>query len=673
MSGAQDNFFLNPYQLAMGTSSARLADPKFGASGLAQAFYQDSYYSGLALYLPYTRLTDSEMAASILEVFSPSFAWGAFGFNYASFSAENLGVPVFNIQSIKLGYANAIFNCLVFSTWLKWNNYKWYSGIYEDISVEGFGLDFNMIYIMDGFSSVGLRVNNLIAPQYSSVNDDGAARALNLSYHRILEDDFLNMEGGFSWMEDYRFKTKSGMFINSELKLTNQFSLAAEYKRQFYNEFGAAITFLYTSTAYQAQISYGIRLDDSPFPVSALRQAFGLSIKFTQFRESISPVNPQILFRDESGPEIRLERVSEYTLFTYEDESDILKLKVLVDDDQSGISSVSLEISAATDSTDIIYSSTSPLKARTYSDTLIFEGYDQSGNFIGNRVYRARILARDQAGNKSGSYYVPFRALAKRNDSEGPVVNVEFDTSSVEIKAAQADYVLNAFVTVNEQSDSRVHWSVQLYKQGSDSAWTALKPQNGSVEINNRPFEWLLRRGATNAIQGVYKIKVDAYDELRNLTRFWTAEKIIIDNYQPAIAQEQPEKVEIDVEPVVIFLSEPAESVTLPATPEQAKEVFSVNASYTYKNREIRLTEFKFERGYRMKLASNQQSLSVIGFFMQDLPQSELLIEYPEILTQVYGFEEEIVEFFRQAYGIDAQRIAFKKSHVKSISFRFSD
>lgn len=670
---AQDYLILNPYQLAISTSTARVANSKFSGSGLAQAFYRDNYYSNLSLYLPYNQLTDADMRTSAFEIISPAWSMGSIAVNYGNFNAENFNRPVFNIHTFGLGYSNALFNRLIFSFRQKWNSYSWYSNNYKEFSEAGYGLDINMIYIPDGYSSIGMSVTNLVSSQYSSTENDRPASKIKLSYFRSLKKSMANFECGLSLIKDTFFKTNIGGFVNSELQLSHQFSMAAEYKHQWYNEIGLAFTYTYSLNTLQAQISYGLRLDDSPLPISTFRHAFGLSLQLNKLQTEKYQVNPQLIYRDEKGPEIHLNRISDYTLFTLDDATDILELKVSLSDELSGLKSISMEITPETDSTNVIYRISRNISGLSYSDTLFFNGYGTDSQFVKNQVYTVRIKSTDHAGNQTSSYFLPFRVLSKRNDSQGPEIKAVFDTSSVKLESSQPDYVLKIRMTIDDKSESNVHWRIQMFKSTDDSVWTGLKPVTGSAPVYNHDFQWLLRRRPGYTLNGNYKVKVDAFDELNNHSQYWSPQKNIVDNYiYPApgdTSQEKENQRKKEAEPTIVYIPAVDETSSGNKESEEIRNRFLLQALYKYKKREVNLTEFKFVAGQHINISANQQSLSIIGFYLQDLPGAQLMIEYPEKLKQVPGFEKDISDFFERAFGIDTHRVHFNISGGTTLKF----
>lgn len=664
---AQDLHLIHPYQLAISNSTSRLSKPEFSGSALSQAFFRDNYDMDFTLFLPFHGLTDADLRTSTFELISPSFEWGGISLVYSNFNVENLNDKVFNSQSVQIGYSNFVFNRIIFSILQKWNQYSWYSQNYENSTVNGYALAFNMIYILNGYNSIGLSVDNLFASTYSSVDDDNPGRIIRFSYVNNFKNSDFDVEGGLSVKEDDLYNKNFGAFINTDIQLSKKFSLAAEYAHQFYNEVGIGLKYSFSTEFMQAQLIYGFRIDDSPLPLTTFKQAFGLSIQLKQFHYENTRVNPQIVYRDQKSPGVQLSRLSNFTVFINDDDSDFLKLQVAAKDDLSGVAEIAMDIVPEADSSNVLFNISHAVIGLNIKDTLTFNGYNYSGQFLQNDIYQARINATDIAGNKSKTRFLPFRVLSRRNDSLGPDIKIEFDTTAITVKPDQMDWLLNANITIDEQSESAVRWTIHLFKTTDDSIWTGLKPVNGAAEVYNHNFQWLLRKKRSSNINGKYKIKVEAYDELNNYSSYWSGVKTIIDT---VLLSEREQVKPVDVaetnhpEPAVVYIPQAEDNV-----PVEAVKRILLPATVSYNNREVTLTDFKFNQNQVFNISDNQQSLSVIGLYLQDLTNSKLTVEYSDLLQNIPHFEMDLKDFFREAFGIATDRIKLVVSNKRHIHF----
>ncbi len=662
---AQEILLLNPQQLGLASSTARVTNWEYAGSGLAQAYYSNHSRVSLSLYLPYAQLTDAKMRTSAFQFYSPSYRLGGFNLGYADYSVDNLDKKVMSVTSYQTGYTNVLFDRLIIALKFRWQNERWFSDNQKPVNLNGNCLDISTIYILDGYSSIGFSITNLLRYSYSSLENDEPSRQIRLGYCWLDHSASISVEGGLITEEDDFFETKYGGYINSVFNLHFGFRVGAEYKRLFYNELGAVFSFHYKTSSFNAEISYGIRLDDSPLPVSTLRQAWGLNLTLNHLKSESAVRSPQILLRDDSAPDIFVKRISDYTLFLKNNETEIFKLLTQLEDDESGLSSANFSIVAISDTTDVLYNRKYTISENTFMDTIQFDGYSEDGHFFKNGGYFARISAIDAAGNENLSNLIPFRILSKKNDSQGPEISISFDTSELVLAESESSTLLTSNVSIEDKESDWVLWKVELYKMGDDGVWRGVKPATGGIEISKRKFSWLLRNSRSRPMQGHYKIKVEAKDEIGNSSGLWSDIKTII---QREPEQQETELVQkestadsnIAVEetnvPAVVYLPEEIDANII--THEPVKQ-FRVAASYYYRGKEVKLSDYTFFEGQKFDPYSNQISLSVLGVYLQDLPQAKLVIECPRRIGNVKGFESELRNFLNEAYDIENSRIIF--------------
>lgn len=654
---AQELMISSPYQLGMSTSTARIDNWQFANSALAQSFYRQNAYAGLSYYTPYQELSDGNIGTSAIQVFLPSYKWGAVNVSYTQFSIENFDNPVIDATAFEVGYANAFFKRLIIAASLKWNDYTWYSDLNEDETVAGAGGDLSAIYVLDGYQSIGFSAKNLFSPSYSSVSGDNEAREFRASYLWLNNSGSVSVEGGAIIEDDYFLDRNIGAFINAKFDLPSNFSLGIEYQKVIYNEIGALLAFKFRMKEFSAHLTYGVRHDDSPLPVSTLRQAWGIQFSIDRFHGDAGVVNPQLVYRDKTAPQLQIYRIGNYTVFTRPDTSDIFKIHLSADDDDSGLSLLNFRIFPAEDSSLIAYRKTYNLKGGQFDDSLSFNGIQDDRRFVKNKTYIADIEVIDRAGNIA-SESLSFKVLSLVNDSNPPEISLEFDTSGVELEAFKTDYILMMKADIRDEGSERMKWKIQLYKAGEDSIWSAIRPIIGDDQVINRSFKWLLGDHPKNPISASYKIKVEASDELDNYAMKWTGVKTIYVEQPEVVASDKKEEVRavplpVDDEKNAIFYLDVSPGT---ATPSSAKKQMIVGATYFYRDNEIKLTDFVFS-GNEFDVNSNMQSLSVVGVYLQDLPASRLVVEYPQRLSQIRGFEEALKGFFEDVYGVSPDRV----------------
>ncbi|MGD9489337.1 MAG: hypothetical protein AB7W47_15065 [Calditrichaceae bacterium] len=659
---AQELMISSPYQLGMSTSTARIDNWRFANSALAQSFYRQNIYAGLSYYTPYQELSDGNIGTNAIQVFLPSYKWGAINFSYTQFSVENFDDPVIDASAIEFGYANAFFKRLIIAASLKWNDYTWYSDLNEDQTVSGVGGDLSAIYVLNGSQSIGFSAKNLFSPSYSAISGDNEAREFRASYLWLNNSGSISLEGGAIIEDDYYLDRNFGAFINAGFDLPSNFNLGVEFKKVIYNEIGALLAFKFRMKEFSAHLTYGVRYDDSPLPVSTLRQAWGIQFSLDRFQGDAAVVNPQLVYRDKTAPHLQINRLGNYTVFTRPDTSDIFKIHVNANDEDSGLSLLNFSIVSSEDSSIIAYRKTYNLRGGQMDDSLSFNGIQDDGSFVRNKTYIAGIEIIDKAGNSS-SESMPFKVLSLINDSNPPEISLEFDTTGVKLEPFRTDYILMMKADIRDEESERMTWKIQLYKSGDDSVWSAIRPLVGDDHVINRSFKWLLRDHPKNPISASYKIKVEASDELDNYAMKWTGVKNIILE-QPAIVQTEkkaevkaaPQPVE-DEKSAIFYLDDSPE----PVTQASARKRMNVSASYFYRDNEIKLTDFVFT-GNEFDVNSNMQSLSVVGVYLQDLPASRIIIEYPQKLSQIRGFEEALRGFFEDVYGVSPDRVRVNMS-----------
>ncbi|MGD9897940.1 MAG: hypothetical protein AB7T22_02320 [Calditrichaceae bacterium] len=667
---AQELMVSSPYQLGMSTSTARIDNWQFANSALAQSFYRQNAYASLSYYTPYQELSDGNIGTNAVQVFLPSYRWGAVNFSYTQFSVENFDNPVIDASAIEFGYANAFFKRLIVAASLKWNDYTWYSDINEDETVSGVGGDLSAIYVLDGYQSVGFSAKNLFSPSYSSVSGDNEAREFRTSYLWLNESNSISLEGGAILEDDYYLDRNFGAFINAKFDLPSNFSLGVEYKKVIYNEIGALLAFKFHMKEFSAHLTYGVRYDDSPLPVSTLRQAWGIQFSVDRFHGDAAVVNPQLVYRDKTAPQLHLDRLGNYTVFTRPDTSDIFRIHISARDEDSGLSLLNLSIVSAEDSSIVAYRKSYNLRGGEFDDSLSFNGIQDDGRFVRNMTFVAGIEIVDKAGNSS-SETLPFKVLSLINDSNPPEINLEFDTTGVKLEPFRTDYILTMKADIRDEESERLNWKIQLYKSGDDSVWSAIRPLVGDDQVINRSFKWLLRDHPKNPITASYKIKVEASDELENYAMKWTGVKNIFLEKPEIAAPEKKVEVITTPQPVedeknaIFYLDESPG----PVKASSAKKQMKVSATYFYRDNEIKLTDFVFS-GNDFDVNSNMQSLSVVGVYLQDLPASRLVIEYPQNLSRIRGFEEALKAFFEDVYGVSPDRVRVNvSSSSESIHF----
>ncbi len=654
---AQELMISSPYQLGMSTSTARIDNWQFANSALAQSFYRQNIYVGLSYYTPYQELSDGNIGTNAIQVFLPSYKWGAVNFSYTQFSVENFDNPVIDASAIEFGYANAFFKRLIIAASLKWNDYTWYSDLSEDQTVSGVGGDLSAIYVLNGYQSVGFSAKNLFSPSYSAISGDNEAREFRASYLWLNNSGSISLEGGAIIEDDYYLDRNFGAFINAGFDLPSNFSLGVEFKKVIYNEIGALLAFKFRMKEFSAHLTYGVRYDDSPLPVSTLRQAWGIQFSLDRFQGDAAVVNPQLVYRDKTAPQLQINRLGNYTVFTQPDTSDIFKIHVNANDEDSGLSLLNFSIVSSEDSSIIAYRKTYNLRGGQMDDSLSFNGILDDGGFVRNKTYIAGIEIIDKAGNSS-SETMPFKVLSLVNDSNPPEISLEFDTTGVKLEPFRTDYILMMKADIRDEESERMTWKIQLYKSGDDSVWSAIRPLVGDDYVINRSFKWLLRDHPKNPISASYKIKVEASDELDNYAMKWTGVKNIILEQPEIVPTEKKAEVKAAPQPVedeknaIFYLDDSPE----PVTQTSARKRMNVSASYFYRDNEIKLTDFVFT-GNDFDVNANMQSLSVVGVYLQDLPASRMIIEYPQKLSQIRGFEEALIGFFEDVYGVSPDRV----------------
>ncbi len=668
---AQDFLVQSPQQLGLGSSTARVGNWVYAGSALAQAYYSNQSRATLSLYIPYTQLTDGKIRTNAFKYYTPSYRWGALSMGYVDYSVDNFDKQVMGVSSMQIGYTNVLFNRLIIASNLRWQKETWYSDWQKPLNLDGTALDISAIYILGGYSSLGFSMTNVLRKSYSSIKNDAASREIRLGYSWLDNSVSFSLESGVIAEEDAFLEINYGGYINSEISFPHGFRVGAEYKRLFYNEIGAVLSFNYRTSSFNAEISYGIRLDDSPMPISTLRHSWGLHLTLNHLKSESSLRNPQILLRDNSAPDIKVKRISDYTVFMRNDETDIFKLETRLKDEESGLNSINFSIVSAGDTTDILYTRNYTTSENTFTDTIQFDGYTQDGEFFENGRYLARISASDAGGNENLSNFIPFRVLSKRNDSEGPEISMSFDTSELVLEESESSTLLNSHVSIEDKEGDWVLWKVQLFKMGDDSVWRGLKPATGGIEISKRKFSWLLKNSRSRPIQGDYKIKVEAKDEISNSSVRWSDIKTIIqiepeqqepDFVQQESADDSKTIIEETALPAVVYLPEEIDS---DMTDDPFKQ-FNVAASYYYRGREVKLSDFTFFEGQKFDPYLNQLSLSVLGVYLQDIPQAKLVTEFPRRLGDVQGFETELRNFLNEAYDIENTRIVFKHNSENS-------
>jgi len=656
----------SPEQLALNTSTARIASQLLSNSAMAQSFYDNQISAHFSLYLPYQQLTDGRISTSAGQFFLPTQEWGTLKFSYADNSVENLNKPVYSDKTAQFDFARNIFQRFILALSLRWNTVAWYSDLYPEISLNGFSVDFSAIYILDGYSSIGVSAENVSRPDFSDIRGDSAPRGFRFAYNRVDATDLFSVEGGVAISEDSRFETCSGGFFSAVAKLPYSFSCGLEYKYLNNHSVGAFLGFLYKNDHFQARISYAMRIDDAPLPVSTFRQAFGIQFLFNRAEKTKRLINPQLLFRDDEIPHLTAHRLSDYAVLKNADGSDKLQVEISTSDRLSGIAAVNFEIIASADSTEILYTRLKKFgNFNAVSDTLTFDGVLSDSTFLDNGYYYAKIITTDQVGNRSKPSLVPFQLLAPRNDNQAPVVEFMFDTSSVYLGRELESYILNSRVSIMDRENTPVSWKIVLMKSVDDSTWDEVNPVTGWGPLHNRNFEWLLRTNPRNPITGRYKIKIEAKDALNNL--------ILLSSRIKKLDQEAPDSAFVNpsiISPVpeTVGESEQMDStmnamensqVIIPLNPPSRR--FGVNTTYWYRGKTINLSNFIFEENQPFDTQLNHQGLNILGIYLQEIPNARIVVQYTDGIGQITGFEKNLITFLKEAYGISRSRIQFKQ------------
>lgn len=671
----QNLMILSPEHLAINNSTARVANHLLSNSGMAQSYYQDFSTASLSLYLPYSQLTDGRISTSVIQFHIPTYQWGNLKFSYADNTIQNFKKPVYSIKMLQLGFAKNIFQRLILATSLKWNNFTWYSDLHSEISVNGYSADLSSVFIINGYSSLGVSLENIYRSMFSSVRGDGEPRNLRIAYNRLNDLNIFSWEGGFIFSEDSKFNYQPGGFISSTMNIPYAFSIGAEYKYLNHHELGTFIGFIYRSNNLLARISYGMRFDNSSLPGSTYRHALGIQFTLKRSKNARKITNPQILLRDNEPPFLTGKRISNYTALKSIDESDILKVLVDAKDPQSGLANVMMTIVPSTDTTDIVYNRTIKLDNQlSFLDTLYFDGVLPDNNFLQNGNYFLKIIVKDQVGNSSKTSKIPFQLLAHRNDHNGPHIGLSYDTSSVNLEADVKNYNLSAKVSVADIEGSPLSWWVTLHRSFDDSTWTKVKTMRGQIKILNQKLQWSLKGNPRYPISGFYKLHVEAQDALDNRTVLWSGTKRL---FQEAI-EPYPED-NINSENATDILSDAKIKGISEFTVYDTENMipkdslvnrFAIKTTYTYRGKVIELSDFVFDNNQPFNTYVNRKGLHIIGVYLQDLPKSTLIVQTSFDLPKLPESEINLVSFLNEAYGISKDRIKFEKIKGKS-SFHF--
>jgi hypothetical protein len=648
----QEFLVFDPQQLGMSTSTARVSSHQYAGSGLAQYFFNNSTLVDVSLYLPYLELSDGKMRTNSIQFYLPSYRWGALRFAYGQFYVENLTKQVHSNSMIQLGYTGSPFNRLLVAANGKWNQLRWYSDVYSPIMASGFNLDLSAIYILNGYSSIGLSIRNVFNNTYSAYKNDGDIQSLRFAYQRINMKTTLSLEAGIAVEEDYYFNHKWGGFLSGEYTILDGLVVGAEYRRLFHNEFGGLVSFNYDTGNYAVQFSYGIRIDDAPLPVSTLKHALGVRFGLNKFRPKSISINPQILLRDDMAPDLFTKRISDYKILTYSDASDLLRIQMSIKDDYSGLSSYGLRITPYQEEDNILYEKQYVLQGNAYEDTLTFNGIAENGELLSNNKYLAVIAVKDKAGNESVSAGIPFAILSPKNDMAAPFIDFSFDTTKVMLDSTQIEYSLYARLTIDDRESNWILWRAQLLRSDDGINWQNLKAHNGGIEVQDELLQWSFNRLTVGCLGGRYKIRFEANDELSNHAVVWSGVKEIEDLDCRELVP--PVQQIADVENIP-YHDKPESKAIIDTIRDSGYELA---ASYVYGKNEIKLSNFVFVNNSN-NLNYNRQSLAIIGVYLLDIKNSRLRIEYPNNLKNRLGFVSHINNFFQEAYGVNSNRISF--------------
>jgi hypothetical protein len=658
---AQDYMILSPEQLAISTSTARVGKVRFANSSLAQSFFNRSFETNLSVYIPYNQFTDGQMQTSSLQVFSPSYSYGGFSFIYAQYAAENLGKSIFTINSIQLGYTNRLMHRWIVASNLKLNQYQWFSDNRSSIDIQGLAVDFSSIFILNGYSSIGVYVGNLIRSQFSSNVNDGDLRSARLSYHWLNEEEFLSIEGGLIGSEDYQFNNVFGGFINADVDLLSGFNLGLEYKRLFYNEIGSFIGFNFNINSVNIDLAYGIRTDDSPLPESNLKHSMGIRINFRDYAPSQAVMNPQIVYRDKKKPDITVSRIGGPVLFSGRNEPDHLIINVRAKDENAGLDKLNFSLCPQEDTTKILFSREIRIKGKLFEDTISFNGTLPGGEFLANDKYLARLIITDKAGNQSHPRFVPFRVLSRLNDSIGPEIYFEFDTSKMVIKQENRYCPIPFSLSVNDGESNWVRWQASLYMAENDTSWNVVKTINGNKEISFSHFKFKLGMIRNKNISGKYRLRITANDELQNKSDLWSEPRLVLCEKISPIFDKQKNEENIDVLTSNMNLLFPSiGSGQKKVNRTRSEKSYKVKAAIYYRNLPVKLTDFEFIEGRDFINGSNMQSLSIVGVYLQDLPGAMLRVEYPVNINEFAEFKKRVTDFLDKSFEVNADRINFQ-------------
>lgn len=656
---------LSPEHLAINNSTARINNDLLSNSGMAQSYFGNSALVGLSLYSPYGHLTDSRIYTSGMQFYLPTYNWGTLKFSYTDNSNENFNKPVYSNKMVNLGYAKNITQRLITAATFKWNSYTWYSDIYPELSTNGFSLNINSIFIVNGYSSVGIALENIYRSEYSKNKNDGEPRTVRLGYNRVNKADIISWEAGYILSEDSEFNYQSGGYLSSILTLPYAFTIGAEYKYLNNHEFGTFLGFNYHTNSFNAYISYALRIDNSPLPMTSYKHALGIQFSLNQIKKSKSVRNPQYILRDDQPPAIFGKRLSSYRVLIRDNQADILKVAVHAKDNQSGLANVKMTIVALTDTNRIVYVEDINIDNRSsIEDTLYFNSKLSGYAFQNNEKYLLRFIALDLAGNNSLSDNIPFQILDSRNDMEGPTIEIDFDTTNVNIGLSVENYAISSKASITDSPGTPLTWQLTLYRSNDDSIWIPVKTVKGNDDVHNQKFQWSLGKNSRIPISGWYKIYIEAYDIFNNKTAKWSGTKNIYQERSKLLEEDniQIESTGISV-PALDTNIVKDDTVRSEVSTNSVRDQYYVNTTYSYHGKIVELSDFIFEYSQPFNPYVNSNGLHIIGVHLQDLPNSYLIVQSSTDILNIPESLNNLINFFNETYNISKNRIKF--SNIK--------
>jgi hypothetical protein len=475
----------------------------------------------------------------------------------------------------------------------------------------------------------------------------------------------ISWEAGYILSEDSKFNYQSGGYLSSILTLPYALTIGAEYKYLNYHELGTFLGFNYQTNSFNAYISYAIRIDNSPLPMTSYKHALGIQFSLNQIKKSKPVINPQYILRDDQPPSILGKRLSSYRLLIKNDQADILKVAIQAKDNQSGLANVKMTIVASTDTTRIVYEEDIDVNNRSVvADTLYFNSKLAGYDFQNNEKYIIRFCATDMAGNNSKSDDIPFQVLDSRNDIAGPSIEIDFDTTNINLGLSVENYALSSKASIIDSPGTPLTWQLTLYRSNDDSIWIPVKTFKGNNDIHNQKFQWSVGKNSRIPISGWYKIYIEAYDIFKNESVKWSGTKNI---YQERTELHEEDNIQVQnnsnsVPALATYIADDDISRSEILT-DSVRHYYYVNTTYSYHGQVVELSAFIFEDSQTFSPYMNSNGLHIIGVQLQDLPNANLIVQSTTDILNVPESRNILINFFNETYNISKNRIKF--SNIK--------